>query len=214
MGKAPDAFRTISEVAEWLDVAPHVLRFWESKFTQVKPVKRAGGRRYYRPSDMEILGGIKVLLHEEGQTIKAVQSLISELGIEAVVAKSPDIDDVENPLEVIEGNVVAFEPSSAETTDVQETPPQPVAAPDPAPEPGVAKVDAPTPADAPAPKPRIIEIPEIAGDMPDDAARPLSALGLVLTTDAATRATKTDRIAPMIARLQALRAQMKTHGAR
>ena len=60
MKKAPDAFRTISEVADWLDVQAHVLRFWESKFTQVKPVKRAGGRRYYRPADMLLIGGIKV----------------------------------------------------------------------------------------------------------------------------------------------------------
>ncbi|MFU8777441.1 MAG: MerR family transcriptional regulator, partial [Roseovarius sp.] len=63
MGKAADAFRTISEVADWLDVPAHVLRFWESKFPQIKPVKRAGGRRYYRPADMALLGGIKVLLH-------------------------------------------------------------------------------------------------------------------------------------------------------
>ena len=62
--KSPDAFRTISEVAEWLDTPAHVLRFWESKFTQVKPVKRAGGRRYYRPADMELIGGIKRLLQE------------------------------------------------------------------------------------------------------------------------------------------------------
>ena len=61
MSKSPDAFRTISEVADWLGVQAHVLRFWESRFTQVKPVKRAGGRRYYRPNDMRLLGGIKKL---------------------------------------------------------------------------------------------------------------------------------------------------------
>ena len=66
MSKSPDAFRTISEVADWLDVQAHVLRFWESKFTQVKPVKRAGGRRYYRPADMQLLGGIRKLLHDDG----------------------------------------------------------------------------------------------------------------------------------------------------
>ncbi|MGR3320675.1 MAG: MerR family transcriptional regulator [Pseudooceanicola sp.] len=74
MAKSADAFRTISEVADWLGTPAHVLRFWESKFTQVKPVKRAGGRRYYRPADMELLGGIKQLLHEEGMTIKASRS--------------------------------------------------------------------------------------------------------------------------------------------
>ena len=74
--KAPDAFRTISEVADWLDVQAHVLRFWESKFNQVKPVKRAGGRRYYRPADMLLIGGIKTLLHGEGMTIKGVQKIL------------------------------------------------------------------------------------------------------------------------------------------
>ncbi|WP_370286842.1 MerR family transcriptional regulator [Pseudooceanicola nanhaiensis] len=81
MAKSADAFRTISEVAEWLETPAHVLRFWESKFTQVKPVKRAGGRRYYRPGDMELLGGIKQLLHEEGMTIKGVQKLLRERGV-------------------------------------------------------------------------------------------------------------------------------------
>ena len=71
MVKSPDAFRTISEVADWLGIQAHVLRFWESKFTQVKPIKRAGGRRYYRPADMLLLGGIKKLLHDDGLTIKA-----------------------------------------------------------------------------------------------------------------------------------------------
>ena len=84
MGKSRDAFRTISEVAEWLDTPAHVLRFWESKFTQIKPVKRAGGRRYYRPEDMALLAGIKVLLHEQGLTIKGAQKLIREKGVTAV----------------------------------------------------------------------------------------------------------------------------------
>jgi len=89
MAKSADAFRTISEVAEWLETPAHVLRFWESKFTQVKPVKRAGGRRYYRPADMELLGGIKQLLHEEGMTIKGVQKLLRERGVGHVSALSP-----------------------------------------------------------------------------------------------------------------------------
>ncbi|MBO6604448.1 MAG: MerR family transcriptional regulator, partial [Roseicyclus sp.] len=78
MSKSPQAFRTIREVAEWLDVAAHVLRFWESKFPQIKPVKRAGGRRYYRPADMALVGGIKVLLHEQGLTIRGVKKMIRE----------------------------------------------------------------------------------------------------------------------------------------
>src|SRR5690606_967481 len=90
--KSPEAFRTISEVAEWLDVPTHVLRFWESRFTQVKPVKRAGGRRYYRPTDMELLGGIKRLLHDDGLTIRGVQKLLREEGVRHVAALSPDAD--------------------------------------------------------------------------------------------------------------------------
>ncbi|WP_078522812.1 MerR family transcriptional regulator [Thioclava sp. F28-4] len=87
MGKSADAFRTISEVSDLLDTPTHVLRFWESKFTQVKPVKRAGGRRYYRPADVALLGGIKHLLHEEGMTIRGVQKLLREEGIREVAAR-------------------------------------------------------------------------------------------------------------------------------
>lgn len=90
--KSPDAFRTISEVADWLGVQAHVLRFWESKFHQVKPVKRAGGRRYYRPSDMRLLGGIKKLLHDDGLTIKGVQKILREQGVAHVSELSPPID--------------------------------------------------------------------------------------------------------------------------
>lgn len=88
MDKSPDAFRTITEVAEWLDTPAHVLRFWESRFPQIKPVKRAGGRRYYRPIDMLLLGGIKKLLHEDGITIKGVQNLLREKGIKHVQSLS------------------------------------------------------------------------------------------------------------------------------
>ena len=92
MAKSSQAFRTIREVADWLDIKAHVLRFWESKFPQIKPVKRAGGRRYYRPGDMELVGGIKVLLHEQGMTIKGVQDLIRDEGTGHVCALSPPID--------------------------------------------------------------------------------------------------------------------------
>jgi len=91
MDKSPDAFRTISEVADWLGTPTHVLRFWESRFTQVKPVKRAGGRRYYRPADMELLGGIKRLLHDDGMTIRGVQKLLREEGVKHVAAFSPPL---------------------------------------------------------------------------------------------------------------------------
>lgn len=96
MAKSADAFRTISEVAEWLDTPTHVLRFWESKFTQIKPVKRAGGRRYYRPADMELLSGIKKLLHEDGITIRGVQKILREQGVKHVSAlNTRDIEGYE-----------------------------------------------------------------------------------------------------------------------
>lgn len=81
MGKGPDAFRTISEVAADLDVPKHVLRFWETKFTHVKPMKRGGGRRYYRPEDVELLRGIRTLLHDEGYTIRGLQRVFRQHGV-------------------------------------------------------------------------------------------------------------------------------------
>lgn len=88
MDKSPDAFRTISEVAEHLETPAHVLRFWESRFSQIRPVKRAGGRRYYRPSDVALLTGIKRLLHEEGLTIRGVQKILREQGVRHVAGLS------------------------------------------------------------------------------------------------------------------------------
>jgi len=80
VSKSPDAFRTISEVADDLDLPQHVLRFWESRFNQIKPMKRGGGRRYYRPDDVDLLRGIKSLLYDEGYTIRGVQRLLKEQG--------------------------------------------------------------------------------------------------------------------------------------
>ena len=103
MDKSPDAFRTISEVADWLGTPTHVLRFWESRFTQVKPVKRAGGRRYYRPKDMALLGGIKKLLHDDGMTIRGVQKMLREKGIGHVEQYSRSLDDgADQPVAPIE----------------------------------------------------------------------------------------------------------------
>ncbi|HEY7670334.1 MAG TPA: MerR family transcriptional regulator [Hyphomicrobium sp.] len=82
--KTAEAFRTISEVAGELDVPKHVLRFWEGRFPQIKPMKRGGGRRYYRPEDLQLLRGICHLLHAEGYTIKGVQKILREQGIEQV----------------------------------------------------------------------------------------------------------------------------------
>jgi DNA-binding transcriptional MerR regulator len=84
LDKAPDAFRTISEVAEDLDLPQHVLRFWETRFGQIKPMKRGGGRRYYRPDDIDLLRGIRHLLYGEGYTIRGVQRILKDEGIKFV----------------------------------------------------------------------------------------------------------------------------------
>ena len=86
MDKSPDAFRTISEVAEDLDVPQHVLRFWETRFSHIKPLKRGGGRRYYRPDDVDLLKGIRQLLYGEGYTIRGVQRILKEEGVRFVQA--------------------------------------------------------------------------------------------------------------------------------
>lgn len=89
--KSPNAFRTISEVSETLEVPAHVLRFWESKFSQIKPVKRGGGRRYYRPTDLDLIRGIRDLLYSDGLTIKGVQKVLREKGVKHVIGVgSPD----------------------------------------------------------------------------------------------------------------------------
>jgi DNA-binding transcriptional MerR regulator len=84
LDKAPDAFRTISEVADDLDIPQHVLRFWETRFAQIKPMKRSGGRRYYRPDDVDLLRGIRRLLYGEGYTIRGVQRILKEHGVKTV----------------------------------------------------------------------------------------------------------------------------------
>ena len=100
MEKAPDAFRTISEVADEIDVPQHVLRFWESRFPQIRPMKRGGGRRYYRPDDVDLLRGVRHLLYGEGYTIRGVQRILREHGVTFVQTVwtastdlPPDIDD-------------------------------------------------------------------------------------------------------------------------
>jgi DNA-binding transcriptional MerR regulator len=101
--KAPDAFRTISEVADEIDVPQHVLRFWESRFPQIRPMKRGGGRRYYRPDDVDLLRGVRHLLYGEGYTIRGVQRILREQGVTfvqtvwsvSVEELPPDIDDEE-----------------------------------------------------------------------------------------------------------------------
>ena len=116
MDKSPEAFRTISEVAELLETPAHVLRFWETRFSQIKPVKRAGGRRYYRPSDVALLGGIRKLLHDDGMTIRGVQQILRDQGIKAVSGMaSATLAPADEPAEpVIE---VVAEAASTATPD-------------------------------------------------------------------------------------------------
>ncbi|MBS3848861.1 MerR family transcriptional regulator [Devosia sp. J2-20] len=96
MDKSPDAFRTISEAAEELDLPQHVLRFWETRFNTIKPLKRGGGRRYYRPDDVLLLRGIRHLLYDQGFTIKGVQRIIKDQGSRYVIAvgEGKSIDDI------------------------------------------------------------------------------------------------------------------------
>lgn len=136
MEKSPDAFRTISEVAEWLDIPTHVLRFWESRFAQIKPVKRAGGRRYYRPSDMRLIGGVKTLLHDQGMTIRGVQKILREHGVKHVSSFSQSLDtELEDAVDetIIDHTPAPSQPApAARETYVAEPAPEP--APQPAPE--------------------------------------------------------------------------------
>jgi DNA-binding transcriptional MerR regulator len=97
MEKTADAFRTISEVAEDLDLPQHVLRFWETRFVQIKPLKRGGGRRYYRREDIDLLRAIRQLLYSEGYTIKGVQKILKEQGTRAIVAASRSDADAGDP---------------------------------------------------------------------------------------------------------------------
>ena len=97
--KSPEAFRTISEVSKDLSLPQHVLRFWETKFVQIKPIKRGGGRRYYRPEDIMLLKGIKSLLYNDGYTIRGVQKVIKETGTKKILQKeseNKDFTDLEN----------------------------------------------------------------------------------------------------------------------
>jgi len=125
--KSPDAFRTISEAASEIEVPQHVLRFWETKFKQIKPLKRGGGRRYYRPEDLSLLKGIRTLLYGEGYTIRGVQKVLREQGQKQV-------------MELGKGNGPAMAPAALAASPQDAPPPSsPVAAapaaPSPAPSP-------------------------------------------------------------------------------
>ncbi len=123
MEKSPDAFRTISEAAEELDLPQHVLRFWETRFSTIKPLKRGGGRRYYRPEDVLLLKGIRHLLYDQGFTIKGVQKILKDQGVRyvAAIGNGGDVDTLpppsaesdESPAEVVEAARPAPSPDVA-----------------------------------------------------------------------------------------------------
>jgi len=155
--KSPDAFRTISEVATEIDVPQHVLRFWESRFPQIRPMKRGGGRRYYRPDDVDLLRGIRHLLYGEGYTIRGVQRILREQGVTLVQtvwqleAEPAEPDENQTgeasgpePTDRLEPNIFAVanerrEPRSADEPRLQGAPAAAPAAPAPPPPRGLAE---------------------------------------------------------------------------
>lgn len=167
MAKSREAFRTISEVAEWLDVQTHVLRFWESKFSQVKPVKRAGGRRYYRPQDMELLGGLKKLLHEDGMPIKDAQQLLREKGVKHVASLSRPVDEEDTA----SGAEEVVDEVAQEPVDTPEEMPQSETAAEEVPSDAPEAVDSiEAVAEDQGPEPIVEAAPEVQGakDLPTD----------------------------------------------
>lgn len=168
MEKATDAFRTISEVAEDLDLPQHVLRFWETKFSQIRPMKRGGGRRYYRPDDVELLRGIQYLLYGEGYTIKGVQRILKEQGARFVmevwrhpgepIPAAPD-GEVMDEAEFSASEDTAFETDDEPEVEVAPPPARVTARIEPRMEP------------APPRAPEVEEEPLPAGILPESAGR-------------------------------------------
>ncbi|SLN16787.1 MerR family regulatory protein [Roseovarius albus] len=233
MAKSADAFRTISEVADWLDTPAHVLRFWESKFSQIKPVKRAGGRRYYRPNDMRLIGGIKKLLHDDGMTIKGVQKILRSEGIKHVTALSQPLDDGDaatlyGPAEPASVSKVVEQPSAPETvappeaqaSTVQKSPETETAA-----EPVIAStLQEPSPeqmpvmtpskeavkAEAPAFRPAKVTVPN---DPSDDITTTSGALSALAQLNRALSDKEIIALAPIAERLQAVANRQKSKAA-
>lgn len=191
--KSPDAFRTISEVSSDLDVPQHVLRFWEGKFAQIRPLKRGGGRRYYRPEDLDLLRGIQHLLYGDGYTIKGVQKLLRENGVKFVVAAGRRESQAAKPAKPVKpppqaaslGGAPHFapvpQPPPAQLATVQEA----VALPQLDPMPAVA-------------------LPRAASPAPEVAAAPAPSI------DVDAEARRIEAAAKLLARLKALRREFDT----
>ena len=225
MSKSRDAFRTISEVAYALGTPAHVLRFWESKFSQVKPVKRAGGRRYYRPADLDLLAGIKKLLHDDGMTIKGAQKLLREQGVKHVgslgaAALQADADSVDIHRDAIDADSVVAppktEPAPHLTGDIANV----VALPDQAPTgpalsldlapnsaPGDQTVAAPSdPSDAPVSQESATKALNIPADPSDkDSKARARVFHMLRKASRDGLAAQAGAIAPLLDRMQTLR---------
>jgi DNA-binding transcriptional MerR regulator len=208
MDKSPDAFRTISEVAEHLDTPAHVLRFWESRFSQIRPVKRAGGRRYYRPSDVALLAGIKRLLHDEGLTIRGVQRILRDQGTRHVAGLVPGDAVAEDA-----GPATAYGPEAGVAMPDEAAPAEPAAEPD---EPH-QKPAPPVPKAAAAVQPGL----PLFDELPEPPVAPAQATGgkpnlpedrtvasLIRALPVGRGAGRAGELAAIVRRLSALRAQM------
>lgn len=176
--KSTRAFRTISEAADELDLQAHVLRFWESKFADIQPMKRRGGRRFYRPEDIEFLRGIKVLLHREKHPIKDVQKLIRIKGAQSVMELGRSVEKASKPRDVKDTNLVPRRIKPVIDKPIVHS--APTAGPTPKPEPvpvqidndivrrpGVVDISDHRPAPKPIPKPVIVPEPAVAAPEPD-----------------------------------------------
>ena len=182
--KSPEAFRTISEVAEDLDLPQHVLRFWETRFSQIKPMKRGGGRRYYRPEDVNLLRGIRFLLYGEGYTIKGVQRILKEHGIRHVASiwqeAAPAPAGQNGPAGHASANEVPLPPAAASEAALARDVPAPVPPSEFAP-----SEFAPPPRVAPADPPEIAEPPAVASTPPVDQPAPATPALAVIEAPAA-----------------------------
>lgn len=203
MSKSSDAFRTISEVADLLDTSTHVLRFWESKFSQIKPVKRAGGRRYYRPGDVALLAGIKKLLHDDGMTIKGAQKLLREHGVKQVGALGAQTLHQSEVEPDATGRPPAETKPRVQTTAAPEGPAHVTQS---APQAAINLGESPA-AQAKTPK----SIPTFPADPADsDSKAPPRLFHLLHTTSRSGLAARARMIAPLLGRMQVLRDTITT----
>ena len=161
--KTTRAFRTISEAGDELGLQPHVLRFWESKFSEIKPIKRGGGRRFYRPDDIEFIRGIKKLLHDEKHPIKDVQKLIKKKGPSRIIELGRSLEKAARDKSVADTDLLPSRIKSADrVTSLVTEVPKPVLKPE---------IQAPPPPPKPAPQPAPVLVPTPESSGPSEADR-------------------------------------------